>query len=97
VRETDKLNITSFTNTTTTNNNINNKRNNTKIYKTDTEFPGVGCQALASRQQLPGSTRQSQCGLSSRQELESGVHGSESGSGSQAEQRAGSSTEGGHE
>jgi len=56
------------------------------MYKTDTEFPGAGCQALASHQQLPGSTRQSQTGLGSRQELDSGMYRSESGSGPQAEQ-----------
>jgi len=47
---------------------------------------------LASHQQLPGSTRQSQTGLESRQELDSGMHGS----GSQVEQLAGSSSAGGH-
>ena len=49
-----------------------------------------------SRQELPGSTRQAQTGLSSRQELDSGMHGSESGSGSQVEQGAGSFSEGSH-
>jgi len=51
------------------------------MYKTKPEFPGVGYQALMSRQQLPGSTRQSQTGLSSKQTLDSGMHGSESGPG----------------
>jgi len=60
----------------------------------DSEFTRVGCQALVSRQQLPGSTRQSQTGLGSRQELDSGMHGSESGSESQVEQQAGSSSAG---
>jgi len=45
------LSIKSFTNNT---NNIKKER---KIYKTDTEFPKVGCWALASCQQLPGSPR----------------------------------------
>jgi len=89
------LNIKSFTNNTNHANNINNKRNNVKHTKV-TEFPGVGCRALASRQQLLGSTRKSRTGLPSRWELDSGMHGSESGSGSQAEQRASSSSEGGH-
>ena len=60
-------------------------------------FLELGAGALASHQQLPGSTRKSWTGLSSRQELDSGMHGSESRSGSQTEQGAGSSSEGGQE
>jgi len=56
----------------------------------------LGAGAMASHQQLPGSTSKSQTGLSSRQEMDSGMHGSESGSGSQAEQAAGSSSEASH-
>jgi len=36
------------------------------MYKTDPEFPGVGCRVLASRQQLPGSMRQSWTALAGR-------------------------------
>jgi len=59
------------------------------MYKTDTEFPGVGCRALASHQQLPGSTRNTRTGLGTGQGMDSGMHGSESGSESQVEQQAG--------
>jgi len=92
-RDTYELNIKSFTNNT---NNMNNKRNNAKYTKPTLSFPELGAGALVSHQQLPGSTRQSQTGLSSRWELDSGMHGSESGSGSQVEQRARSSSEGSH-
>jgi len=47
----------------------------------------LGAGALASCQQLPGSTRKSWTGLSTRWELGSEMHGSESGSGSQAGQQ----------
>jgi len=96
VRDTYKLNIKSFTINTNNANNINNKRNNAKYTKLLLSFPELGAGVLASCQQLPGSTRQSQIGLSSRQELDSGMHRSQSGSGSQAGQRAGSSSEGSH-
>jgi len=59
-------------------------------------FPGGGCWALASHQQLPGSTGKSPTGLISEQELDLGRHGSQSGSRSQAGQGAGSSLEAGH-
>jgi len=95
-RETYKLGIKSFTNNTNNTNNINNKSKLCKIYKTDTEFPGDGCRALASCQQLPGSTRPSWTGLGSRQGLDSGRHRLESGSGSHAGQGRGSSLEAGH-
>ena len=58
-------------------------------------FLELGAGALVSRQQLPGSTRQSRIALGSRQELDSGIHESQSGSGPQAGQRAGSSSEAG--
>jgi len=77
-RETYKLNIKSFINST---NNIINKRNNVKYPKPALSFP-----ALGARRWCPGSTRQSWTGLGSRWELDSGMHGSESGSGSQAGQ-----------
>ena len=50
--------------------------------------------ALASQQQLPGSTRKPWTGHCSRQELDLEMHRSESGS--QAGQGAGSSSEAGH-
>jgi len=90
------LNIKNFTNNTNNTNNINSKRNNVKYTKLILRFPELGAGALASHQQLPGSTRQSRSGLGSRQDLDSGMHGSESGSRSQVEQRAGSSSEAGH-
>jgi len=70
----------SFTNNTS---NTNNKRNNAKCTKPILSFPELGAGALASCQQLPGSTRKSWTGLSTRWELDSRMHGSESGSGSQ--------------
>jgi len=93
-RKTYKLNIKSCT--SNTNNISNNKRNNAKYTKPMLSFLELGAGALASHQQLPGSTRKSWTGLSSRQELDSGMHGSGSGSGLQAEQRAGSSSEASH-
>ena len=67
-----------------------------KCTKLTLSFPELGAGALSSHQQLPGSTRQSQTGLSSRQELDLGMHGSTSGSGLQAEQRAEFSSEANH-
>jgi len=87
---------TSFTNNTTNTNDINNKRNKAKYIEPILSFPELGAGALASRQQLPGSTRQYSTGLNSGQELDSGMHGLESGSGSQVEQQAGFSSEGCH-
>jgi len=66
--------------------NIDNERNKTKYTKPILIFPVLGARALASCQQLPGSTRKSQTGLRNRWQLDSGMHGSESGSGSQVEQ-----------
>jgi len=77
-----------YKNSFTTNNNINNidnKRNKTNI-KQIVSFQELCARVLASHQQLPGSTRRSQTGLSSRWELDSGMHGSESESGSEAGQ-----------
>jgi len=87
------LNIKSFTNNT---NNINNKRNKTKYIKPILSFPELGAGALASLQQLPGSTRKPRTGLSSRQELDSGMHASEFGSGQQGEKLAESPAEASH-
>jgi len=88
------LNIKSFTNNI---NNINNKRNNhAKYAKPVLSSPELGARALASYQQLPGSTRKSRTELGSGQELDSGMHRWESGSGSQVEQQAGSPSEGSH-
>jgi len=59
-------------------------------------FPELGARALASLQQLPGSTRKSWTRLGGRWGLDSGTHRSGFGSGSQAEEGAGSSSEAGH-
>ena len=87
---------TSFTNNTNNTNNVNNKRKYAKYTKLILSFPELGGGALASRQQLPGSTRQSQTGPCSGQELESGMQGLGSGSRSRAGQWASSSSEVGH-
>jgi len=71
-RKTYKFNINFFSNNTNNPNNITNKRNNVKYTKLILNFPELGVRALASRQQLPGSTRNSRTGFSSRQELDSG-------------------------
>jgi len=86
----------SFTNNTNNTININITRNNAKYTKLTRSFLELGTGVPASHQQLPGSTRQSQTGLSSRQELDSEMHGLDSGSGSQAGQGAGSSSEACH-
>jgi len=80
-RETYKLNIKIFTNNTNNTNKMNKKRNNVKHVKPILSFPELGVGALASCQQLPGSTGKSRTGLRSRWELDSGMHGLEYGSG----------------
>jgi len=88
------MNTRSFTNNTNNTNNI--ERNNVKCTKLSVSFLELGTGALASHQQLPGSTKKSRIGLSSGQDLDSWMHRLEPGSGSQVEQRTESSSEGSH-